>query len=255
MRLATYNLWNDERGGEVRRRQIVDAIIRADADIIGLQEVAPEVFHGRLAGLYPYAEFRAYAGEDEGLAVLSRYPILETVWLHACAACGHSAGLYVLLDAAGKRVALTNLHLPWNSALEKERQTIAIDRHMRGQAADVHVLLGDFNGGLNSSVHRYLLGEQSLLGCEANPYWFELSSAWAASHDEPLRPTLDFARNPRWGGRNTLEIPMAADRIYIMNGANDACLRRVSLFGTAVSPESGLAASDHYGVTADISFD
>ena len=254
MRLATYNLWNDERGGDVRKKQLIAEILSANADVIGLQEVEPGLFRDRLAGLYPHAVFRAYAGENEGLALLSKYPVREEVWLHERPAYDGSAGLSVIIEAEGKSIAVTNLHLPWDSALRKERQIVAIDRHMREREADAHVLLGDFNGGLNSSVHRYLLGEQSLLGCEANPFWFELTSAYAALHDEPLRPTLDFARNPRWGGGNTLETPVAADRIYIMNEANGAELRRVSVFGTAVSPEGGYAASDHYGVWADVAF-
>lgn len=250
MRLATYNIWNDERGGEARRGQIAEEIRATDADVIGLQEVHPALFHDRLAGLYPHAAFRAYAGE-EGLAILSRYPIKDTVWLQEQESC---AALNVLVEAEGRRMSVTNLHLPWDSALEKERQTVTVDRFMHGQRADIHVMLGDFNGSLNSSVHRYLLGEQSLLGCEARPYWYELSSTYAAVHGRPLLPTLDFQTNPRWGGKNNTEIPCAADRIYVMNHDAQDDLREVSLFGTAVSPESGYAASDHYGVVAEICF-
>lgn len=251
MRIATFNLWNDERGGEARRRQIVEEIKAARADVIGLQEVEPRLFHERLRALYPHAAFRAYSGEEEGLAILSRYPMLEINWLQEREGC---AAINAVLEAEGRRVAVTNLHLPWDSAIEKERQTVAVDSFAHGQDAEIRVLLGDFNGGLNSSVHRFLLGEQTLLGREANPYWYELSSTWAAVRGQPLPPTLDFATNPRWGGRNTTEIPMPADRIYVMlrEGVDD--LRHVGLFGTAVSPESGYAASDHYGVVAEIEF-
>ena len=254
MKLATYNVWNDARGGEDRRRQLVETIAEADADIIGLQEVAPGLFHERLAGLYPHAEFRAYAGEEEGLALLSRYPIREATWLHELPAYDHSAALGVIVDAEGRRMAVTNLHLPWDSTLQKEKQIVAIDRFIRGQAAEMRVLLGDFNSGLNSSVHRFLLGEQTLLGHEANPYWYELGSTWAVVRDTELLPTLDFLRNPRWGGKNSTEIPMATDRIYVMRHEGMDELRHVTLFGTAVSPESGLAASDHYGVVAEMEF-
>ena len=254
MRIATYNIWNDDRGGEARRGQLAEEILTAGADVIGLQEVAPEVFRDRLAGLYPHAAFRAYAGEDEGLAVLSRFPIREVAWLHEMQECGGSAGLHVLLEAGDRRISVMNLHLPWDSVLERERQIVAMDRFAREQEADVHVLLGDINGSLNSSVHRFLLGEQSLLGSEACPCWYELSSTYAALHGLPLQPTLDFLHNPRWGGRNSTEIPFAADRIYALRGQSEDTLRHVSLFGTAVSPESGYAASDHYGLLADIQF-
>ena len=251
MRLATYNLWNDERGGEARRRQMVHEILAAGADVIGLQEAEPHLFRDRLAGLYPHAAFRAYAGEEEGLAILSRYPLAEINWLHERKGC---AALNAVLDADGRRISVTNAHLPWDSAIQKEEQTVRIDRFMRGQDAEIRVLLGDFNGGLNSSVHRFLLGEQTLMGQEANPCWYELSSTWAAVRGQPLPPTLDFLRNPRWDGKNSVEIPMAADRVYVMRRWVPDDLREVKLFGAAVSPESGLAASDHYGVAAEITF-
>lgn len=254
MRIATYNVWNDDRGGRARREQLVHEIETVNADVIALQEVRPEQFRDDLAGLYPHAVFRVYAGEDEGLAILSRHPIHETTWLHELPEHGCSAALNVLIDCGNRRVSVTNLHLPWDSALEKEKQIVAIDRFIHGQEADVHILLGDFNGSTNSSVHRFLTGEQTLLGCEARPYWYELSSAFAATHGQPLPPTLDFLHNPRWGGRNTTEIPIAADRVYVMLREGTDDLRRVWRFGMDVSPESGLAASDHYGLAAEIRF-
>ena len=254
MRIATYNIWNDDCGGEARQRHIVEEINAVQADVIGLQEVAPAVYHDLLADLYPYSVFRAYAGEDEGLAILSKHPILEITWLHECAEHDNSAGLNVVLAVQERRISFMNLHLPWDSAIQKERQIVAIDRFMHDQEADVHVLLGDFNGSLNSSVHRYLVGEQSLLACEAKPYWYELSSTYAFVHGLPLASTLDFVKNPRWASRNNTEIPYAADRIYVMYHESMDDLRQVSLFGTSESPESGYAASDHYGVVADIIF-
>ena len=254
MRIATYNIWNDDRGGEARRKQLVHEITGLDADVIALQEVRPEQFRDDLAGLVPHAAFRTYAGEDEGLAILSRHPILGTTWLHELPEHGCSAALNILIDCEDRRVSVTDLHLPWDSALEKERQIVAIDRFIHGQAADVRILSGDFNSSTNSSVHRYLTGEQSLLGCEARPYWYELSSTYAALQGHPLPPTLDFQHNPRWGGRNTTEIPIAADRIYVMLHEGTDDLRHVWRFGMDVSPESGYAPSDHYGVAAEISF-
>lgn len=175
-------------------------------------------------------------------------------WLHELPEHGRCAALNAVIDHEGKRVSVTNLHLPWDSALEKERQIVAIDRFAHAQEADIRLLTGDFNGSENSSVHRFLTGEQSLLGCEARPYWFELSSTFAAIHGQSLPPTLDFRHNPRWGGRNTTEIPFAADRIYVMLREATDDLRQVWRFGMDVSPESRLAPSDHYGVAAEIIF-
>lgn len=257
MKIATYNIWNENKGIGSRQGQILEEICLCDADIIGLQEVTPDFYHDflRESG-YPYQEFRKYAGEYEGLAILSKYPVLECTFLEAMEEYDFSAAMHIMTEVEGKRFSVLNLHLPWNSAKQKEIQTIAIDRYMHEQAenADVSVILGDFNGSLNSSVHRYLTGEQTLRDCEAKPYWFELSSTYAAISGKNVKPTLDFKNNPRWHGENTTEIPYAADRIYVMYRRGKDILKSVELFGTEVSAENGLAASDHYGVAAEIEF-
>jgi hypothetical protein len=95
------------------------------------------------------------------------------------------------------------------------------------------------------------------LGCEANPYWNDLASVHAALNGYNNVPTLDFVNNPRWGGKNTNEIPAVFDRIYIMNCYNwdyEFELCDVSVFGKEVSSVTGYAPSDHYGLLADVKF-
>ncbi len=260
MKIATYNVWNDNKGMGMRFQQLLKEIQSVDADIIGLQEVTPFFYEKILLQQsgYPYMKFHQYSNEQEGLAVLSRFPFDGSFFLQTLPEYSCSTALCVTFQVAGKHYSCTNLHLPWDSACKKEQQIAEIDRfihelYQKGKS-DVSILLGDFNGSLNSSVHRFLLGEQTLNGREAKPYWFELSSTFAEIHNLPLRPTLDFVRNPRWKGQNSTEIPYPADRIYVMYGSGNDCLRSVNIFGTEVSKENGLAASDHYGVAAEIDF-
>ncbi len=49
MKIATYNIWDDEAGMPYRFRQIIEEIIKTDADIICLQEVRDEKQHRELA--------------------------------------------------------------------------------------------------------------------------------------------------------------------------------------------------------------
>ena len=257
MKIATYNIWNENKGTGNRQRQILEEIRFCNADIIGLQEVTPDFYQEYLQkSAYPYGEFRKYSNEYEGLAILSRYPIIACTFLETMEEYDFSAALHIVAEVRGKRFSVSNLHLPWDSAKQKEIQTVAIDRYMHEQAEnmDVSIILGDFNGSLNSSVHRYLTGEQTLRDCEAKPYWFELSSTYAAIMGENIMPTLDFVNNPRWHGENTTEIPYAADRIYVMYRRGKDVLKSVELFGTRVSEENGLSASDHYGVVAEMEF-
>jgi len=259
MRLATYNIWNDKKTIERRLLQLVHEITAVDADVIGLQEVTQPVYDALVEGLgYAHHTFAMYPGEAEGhggaegLAIFSKFPMEDVFFLNASAEYANSDALHVLLRAGEASFSITNLHLPWDSALAKEKQIAAIDRYIKTRRdADEYILLGDFNCGLTSSVHNYLLGEQTLFGQESNPYWWDLASTYAAVHGLPNRPTLDFQRNPRWTD-NTTEIPVVYDRILISAGGER--LDNVELFGTAISPETGLSASDHYGVLADVEF-
>jgi endonuclease/exonuclease/phosphatase family metal-dependent hydrolase len=120
---------------------------------------------------------------------------------------------------------------------------------------DFSIMLGDFNCTPNSSVHRYLLGEQSLFDCESKPHWNDLANSHAKLNGDIAPPTLDFSNNPRWGGKDTLQIPDRCDRILVMEKWNsEISLKDVSLFGQIVSPQTNLAPSDHYGVVAEIEF-
>lgn len=260
MKIATYNVWNENKGRGNRFDQILKEIQKTDADVIGLQEVTPcfyEAYLRKKAG-YAYSFFETYGDEEEGLAILSKYPLLNTFFLHKEGKSANGAAANVLFHAGGCRFSFTTTHLPWESALKKEELIVETDafihRQREREQVDFCLLAGDFNGSLNSSVHRFLLGEQSLNSCEAKPYWFELSSTYAALQGDRLKPTLDFLRNPRWEGKNSIEIPFAADRIYCMNCRKEMVLHKADIFGTEISPETGLSASDHYGVWAEMDF-
>lgn len=268
MKIATYNVWNESSNLELRKEQLIQEICAVDVDIIGFQEMPGDLYETFAERLeYPYHVYEQYTGEDEGLAIFSKYPIRESYFLHTHEEHGFSNALSTVLDVEGKAVSVTNVHLPWDSALQKEKQICTIDKYLHekymkngwdfGEASaetevDFLVLLGDFNGGLDSSVHRYLIGEQSLNGCEANPYWDELATGYQALSGEAMKLTLDLIHNPRWKGERSAFPSKVMDRIYTIEYRCGMDLEKVSLFGTAVSAETGWAASDHYGVVAEV---
>lgn len=258
MKIATYNVWNENKGRGNRFNQLINEINSVDADIIGLQEVTTHFYNDFLIELtdYKFCEFRKYKEEDEGLAILSKFPFESCFFLKDCEEFAYSAAMNVLFKVDKLRFSFTNVHLPWDSAKAKEEQIVAIDKyiHLQKEQADYFIMLGDFNGGLNSSVHRFLLGEQTINGNESKPYWDELSSSFAELNGLPLKPTLDFVNNPRWEGKNTIYIPSVYDRIYMLDNWFDKSLKSVRIFGTDVSPENNLSASDHYGVVAEVHF-
>ena len=155
MKIATYNVWNEPDHFHMRRLQLLETISALDADVIGLQEVPADFYHDDLTKLaqYPHHVFGQYRGEDEGLAVLSRHPVQEHGFLHETEE--RSQALHVLLAVEGLRVSFTTLHLPWDSALEKERQICAIDgylHHRQGQA-DLFIFKTSFRHVLKTPRH------------------------------------------------------------------------------------------------------
>jgi len=252
LRIATYNTWNSEQGGLGRPRQLLHEILRIDADVIGLQEVTSSFFEqlGSQAGIPAHRIFHTYAGEDEGLAFLSRYPIIESCFLHerpeSCAA------LHALLDTPIGKISVTNVHLPWDSCKERERQAVTIQAFIARQEAVQYFLLGDFNADAGDSVDRFLRGQQTLCDAEASPCWCDLGRAMAARAGKAPDWTLDTLSNPRWKGQKTIYAPCVMDRIYLRDTWAPVKLEDAFIFGCEISQETGFAPSDHYGVEADI---
>ena len=245
MIIATYNLWDSSAGMPLRFGQILGEIRAVQADVLCLQEVDGPRMHQILSEgcLYPHAHYHHAAG----VSILSRHPLRNPRDFHYASSA--------LIDAPGHTLMVTNVHLPWNSALEKEQAITEIIRQTQDIPADYVLLAGDFNGSDQSSVHHFLKGDQSLLGCEA--YFFDLAEAWAETTGTAPEATLNFRKNPRWGvinEKNTIEVSGRFDRIYLKNPypQKHPILQRLSLFGTAVSEKTRLAASDHYGVCAQL---
>lgn len=85
-----------------------------------------------------------------------------------------------------------------------------------------------------------------------------LATAYAETHGTHAAATLNFRENPRWGAgeANTMELNQRFDWILCKNPYPTALpvLRNCALFGTGVFGETHLAASDHYGVVAELTF-
>ena len=256
MKIATYNIWNDEKTLELRTEQLLHEIRQTDADIIGLQEVPVDFYRKYLVKEpgYPYHVFAQYPGEEEGLAVLSRFPVQDADALFEKETYANSLALHLWMEIEGMKFSFTNVHLPWDSVKTREKQIIAIDRYIHEQEADFYILLGDFNSDTGSGVDRYLSGNQTLQGYEANPCWNDLARSYSARIGAPVPATLDIVNNPRWHGTKSIYSPEVMDRIYIMDHWYETSLEKVKIFGTEVSKETEYAASDHYGVLAEVIF-
>lgn len=213
MKIATYNIWNSESGMPYRIKYIVNEIKLINADVVCLQEVSSK-------------------------------KLAESIAANA---------IYCSFFYNSQKIAVVNVHLPWDSVLSREHQIIKIVNAVDKKTYDYVYMAGDFNCSDFSDVQRFLLGECTLNNCEALPYWFDLASAYAEITDKKSENTLDFRKNPRFKG-NTVETNSRFDRILLQNTYPQQfpVLSRCNVFGTAIYEDIALAASDHYGVVVEM---
>lgn len=249
MKIATYNVWNSECGMPFRRQYIIHEIRAADADVLCLQEIRSKWMAEEIASKagYPYCFFDHYKNE-EGLCVLSRISFAECdSWL------GTANAIYCSIIWKDKMWSVINLHLPWDSVVERERQIVNILNAVDGKQSDYIYMAGDFNCPDTSDVHRFLTGDCLLNRKEAKPRWYDLALAYAESTNSAVECTLDFRRNPRFVN-NTIELNARYDRILLRNTYPNEfpILKSCITFGQRVYEQANLAASDHYGVMAEL---
>ncbi len=271
MRIATYNLWNSRVRWPERLDAAVEELVRLDADVVALQEVAARVeeHDGRDAAAllaercgYGHVVTRLYPNDpDEGVAFLSKQPLraVEAGWdtgLSALANCG----LRARVSVGGTKVVLTNVHLDWENIAAREAQTAQVMAwiEMRSEAGCYEVLCGDFNATPDSSVYRFLMGQQTLQGRGPGPGWHDLARSHAERNGRSPEPTLDFWHNPRWRDAPTLEVPMRVDWLLLRDLFNTALpypsVPDAGIFGTHPTPQMQVVPRDHYGVYANLYF-
>lgn len=252
MNIATYNVWNSECGIPHRTKYVINEILKIKADVICLQEVRNRAMADKFAikAGYPYCFFDNYKNEEEGLCILSKIPFKECdSWLdNANAICCSFLWNNMILS-------VVNLHLPWDSAAEREKQIVDIVTTIDSKKYDFVYIAGDFNCADTSDVHRFLTGNCLLNGKESLPCWYDLALAYAELTNTNAECTLNFRKNPRFVN-NTIELNARFDRILLRNTYPNAfpILKKCTIFGETIYEDIKLAASDHYGVVANIMF-
>ena len=254
MRIATYNLWNSAAQQPARQEALCRELVRVNADVVALQEVSA-VAEQEYAQ-YPYTAFVRYPdNEDEGLGFLSKVPLLsvEAGWEFSSVLQG--CGLRVKIALSDHQIAVTNVHLDYKSIAMREAQIIAVTEWIAARAEPdcLELLCGDFNCYSESSVYRFLRGQQTLSGLES-PVWHDLAASYASRTGTAPSPTLDFQTNPRWAGEASLEIPTRFDWILVQERwpLPMPSLKTVELIGRYPAPGSSIVPSDHYGLLAEL---
>lgn len=245
VRLLTWNtLWDRydaPRIATARRRPLLLAdLAAADADVIALQEVEPELLGMLLAEPWVRAGYTVAAdprGRDvaeSGLLVLSRLPVREA-GVHVLGP--HKAVVAVTVDTAGGPLVVAATHLTSDHTERGEdRRTAELARLSEGlsgiESADV-ALLGDFNDGRS--------------GTDGPAAALCLRDAWTEVHGAgDATPTFDPVANPLAAVGSLSGRAGRLDRILLRSAGvrvADAALR-----GDTPAAADGLFVSDHYGV-------
>jgi endonuclease/exonuclease/phosphatase family metal-dependent hydrolase len=281
LRVLTLNVWNRSGPWETRRALIRAALGELAPDVVGLQEIVgdtPDVTqaHEIASGLVApgggawhvaFGPAQAWGAVSFGNAVLSRWPITETV-----VAPLPVTDLGTGADIADPRVVLLariatpwgdlpfhTTHLSWkfHEGYAREAQVLAVAAHVeatRRAGALPDVVVGDFNAQPDAAEIRFMTGLQTLArpGTAPRSTYFADAFAWAA--DETAKgdgATFDRTRNPY--AAYAREPPRRIDYVFV-RGPDDHG-RGEPLAARVVCTEvvDGVAPSDHYGVLAEIS--
>lgn len=247
-----------------------DELARTAPGVLALQEVRPSIpghagntpvtdCISSLTSLPSLITSPSAAGGTDGPALLSAFPLTSISLPRDTpkVLLGYAVRAFLTVDRV--KLAITNVHLDWRSIASRERQIVAVIDWIdaTGELDRHEVLLGDFNCTPESSVYRFLMGQQTLATTASTP-WHDLPRLHAVRNGREPGTTLDFEHNPRWIDHPTLDIPARVDWLLIQNcftvGRAYPRLLHADRFGVSPSGPDTVVPSDHYGVFADLEF-
>lgn len=265
LRVVTLNIWNRMGPWEQRFRLIREGLRALDADIVGLQEVL--AFEGesqakaiaealREDGLHYELTFgkanELGGGVLFGNAVLSRFPITKSdVFPLPNEGTRENRSLLMTeLETPAGALPFFVTHLNWkfHEGYVREAQVVEVARVIKNLAPIrglPPILVGDLNAEPEANEIRFLKGLGSLAGKS-----FYMDDCFAHA-GQGSGITFDAVGNPF--AATTREYPRRIDYILVRgpdeHGRGKPLTARVVLDRIA----DGIAASDHYGVYAEVS--
>jgi endonuclease/exonuclease/phosphatase family metal-dependent hydrolase len=260
LRCLTLNLWGIEAPLAERMALVTEGLAALAPDVVALQEVreAP-AFPNQAAGLaraagyhHVFAPATPFGGGQEGLALLSRDPIVTYASLELPHAQPQERRILLsacLETGAGPIwVHTTHLNYRLHHGKQREDQVLAIDEAVAARAGEApQVLMGDLNARPESDEMRFLRGLTTLGGRRTfyQDAWerlFPEERGWTWSAANPYTARLDFLDRDRRIDYVLVTPPRRDGR-----GRIHAC----QIVFNHPSPE-GVYASDHFGVCADV---
>ena len=261
LRCLTLNLWGAEPPLAERMAVVEEGLRDYQPDVVGLQEVReiPGQLPNQAATLaqamgfqHVFATATPFGGGNEGLAILSRFPIAE----HEVLELPHAEPneRRILLSAriengsGGAWIHTTHLNYRLTHGLQREEQVRAIEGRLSVRTSDApQILMGDFNARPDADEIRFLRGLTTLDGRRA---YFQ--DAWQRLHPDEIGWTWARA-NPYTAKLAFLEPDRRLDYIFVtpQRGDGRGTIHSCLIVFDKPSADS-VFASDHFGLLAEI---
>lgn len=259
VRVLTLNIWNRQGPWDQRLALIRDGVRELSPDVVGLQEV---LFHDGKSQAHAIAEGLGYevafgkahdlgGGVEFGNAVLSRFPITRTEVSPLPTGGTREARSVLFAELASPFGALpffvTHFNWKFHEGVVREAQALELAAVLKQKAPIAGlppIVVGDLNAQPEATEIRFLKGLTSLAGKST----FLDDAFEHAGSGEGY--TFDAQRNPF--AALTHEYPRRID--YVLVRGPDKLGRGKPLHARVVFEDvaSGIEASDHYGVYAEI---
>jgi len=248
-RVLTWNtLWDrydaEKISTHLRSPLLLETLRAADADVIALQEVEPPLLamlarEDWIREGYTFCTDPAKSDVDEdGLVLLSRLPILES---GRCVLGPYKAALAITLAGPAGPLVIVTTHLTSNHSADAAARRAAELAELAGAFGGVDadlVIMGDFNDSTSGPE-----GPAATLG---------LRDVWTDVHGpEDATPTFDPTVNPLAAISSLTGQSGRLDRILIRPRVGGLEPGATLLVGDVPDP-TGLYASDHFGIRADL---
>ena len=219
IRVLTYNIHHGEGMDDSLDLERIAALIReVDPDLVALQEVdsvtartnsvnqAAEL--GRLTGMNPvFGSFMPYDGGAYGMAILSRWPIVESTNIRLPDGEEPRTGLTVTVASpeSERRLRFVGIHF-YRTEEERLAQVKSLEDAV-GEPAVPMIWAGDFNSTPESEVMQYLATNWTILEKGEDRLTFSSYEPEREIDFVLVRPNSSFSLL----GQRVLDEPVASD--------------------------------------------
>jgi len=263
LRVVTLNLWGEHGPLAARWPAVVEGLRALLPDVVFLQEVRQiagrlpnqaDALGAALRMQHAFAPALTWGDGDEGLGILSRYPLTEvgpTPLPHA-----HEQERRILLSATAETpygpVGLFTTHLNYRltDGQKREDQIVAAERVVAAHAARVKIWAGDFNATPDADEIRWLRGLRSI-HVDGRPRRAYYQDAFMLRNPGEAGFTWSAA-NPHTGAMAWLEPNRRIDYIFVSHMNRDGSGAITDAQVALNEPRGAVLPSDHYAVRATV---